>query len=255
MIRAEPAKGMVLADLACVRLVEKPVAVLVLCPGYNQNAKNMVEQAVWQDFAKSHRLALAGLSFSSPESLLVDKEGYYVARKGSGDCLIQAIEQGFKVKNLPIFLYGFSGGAHFAGAFAEWKPERVRGWCAYSAAWWDKPEVKDDKNLPPGVIGCGQLDRYRLGASLLYFKQGRSLGRPWLWMELKGEDHSWSEQMNSFVREYFSLILNSSKKQPVFVDLESEEIASVPLLPGHESLYGWLPDSRLFESWKKIHQP
>lgn len=255
VVRVKPSKGMDRADLACVRMVPRPVAVLVLCPGYNQNAGGMVEQEVWRDYARKNHFGLAGLSFSSPENLLAEKEGYYAVEKGSGDCLVRAIEQGFGEKNLPVFLYGFSGGAHFAGNFAEWKPEQVRGWCAYSAAWWDKPAAKDGKPLPPGIIGCGQLDRYRFGASLLFFKQGRALGRPWLWVELKGEDHAWPRQLDAFVRDYFSAILNSSKDAGIYVDLDTKEETAPPLPPGQGSLYGWLPDPALAGPWRKVHQP
>lgn len=255
VISLKPSKGMDRADLVCVRLVPKPLAVLVLCPGYNQSARGMVEQEIWQEYARKNHLGLAGLSFSLPENLLADKEGYYLVEDGSGDCLVRGIEQGFKEKNLPIFLYGFSGGAHFAGNFAEWKPERVKGWCAYSAAWWERPVAKDGQRIPPGIIGCGQLDRYRFSASLLFFKQGRALDRPWLWVELKGENHAWPKQLDAFVRDYFSAILSDPKKEGVYMDLDTKETVQPPLPTGQETLYGWLPDSALVESWRRVHCP
>lgn len=113
-----------MAELYSWKPVPQPRAVLVLAPGYNGNAEYLIRQPAWQDFAKPNQLGLVGLSFASDEELFRSGRGYYYASQGSGDLLLEGLRKVFG-KDLPVLLYGFSGGAHFTSRFTEWKPERV----------------------------------------------------------------------------------------------------------------------------------
>ncbi|MDD4017067.1 MAG: hypothetical protein PHV28_03895 [Kiritimatiellae bacterium] len=156
-------------------------------------------------------------------------------------------------KQLSLLLYGFSGGAHFAARFAEWKPERVAAWCAYSAGWWDEPKTSD--NMPPGIVACGEADG-RLGASLSYFKQGRAAGKPWLWIGVPGNGHSPDGRVEAFVRDYFSAVLDGMAtggvKTGLWVDVETKTKASEEVLRFHPTGIGWLPDAGLFSAWQSL---
>jgi hypothetical protein len=153
-----------------------------------------------------------------------------------------------------LLLYGFSGGAHFTSGFAESKPERVLGWCAYSAEWWDKPIPT--KIAPPGLVICGNEDE-RLGASLIYFKQGRALGKPWLWVGVPGNDHAVSLQAEDFIRRYFAALLNPDDKKGIgqWVDIDFKTVAEEETLNHQPSLTGWLPQTSLLGHWQALHQP
>lgn len=242
------------ADIYVWNGVKNPKAVLVLSPGCNGNGEGMIQQKDWQEFAKKHRLGLMGLSFASDESLLNNGRGYYFVSQGSGKILLQGIKETFK-KDLPIILFGFSGGAHFTSRFAEWKPERVLSWCAYSAAYWDEPK-KTEVN-PPGLVICGDQDG-RYGASLIYFKQGRALGKPWLWISVPGTGHSINGNVEKFVRDYFTVIIETEGKlnasqEGVWVDIDRETEVDVNQEP--LSVTAWLPGGNLFEEWSNVHQP
>ena len=106
--------------------------------------------------------------------------------------------------DLPVYLYGFSGGAHFARSFAAWRPERVAGFCAYSFAWWQPPP---EELRSPAVIVCGQADGTRYGASQAYFQAGRKQGKPWTWVSLEGLGHEPSGELDEFVRGYFAAVM------------------------------------------------
>ncbi|MDR1191169.1 MAG: hypothetical protein LBK60_05810 [Verrucomicrobiales bacterium] len=174
-ISVPPPVNLERADLYAWRTDYQPVAVLVLCPGFNGNGKDLLHDEQWRKFAKEHRLGLAGLSFASNPELFRLGRGYYYAGQGSGDALLACVKKAYG-KNLPLLLYGFSGGAHFTARFAEWQPARVTAWCAYSAAWWDEPIA--DNHAAPGMVACGADDE-RYQASLEYFQGGRRLGNRW----------------------------------------------------------------------------
>jgi len=244
-----PAPGMTRADLVVVAH-PNPVAVLVLAPGANGDGGALVADAGWRKFAEAKRLTLIGLSFASETDTIHGGTGYYYAAKGSGKLLLDALDR-LAGKPLPVLLYGFSGGAHFTARFAEWKPERVTAWCAYSAGWWDEPQPS--AIMPSGMVVCGEEDG-RLGASLTYFKQGRALGRPWLWVGIPKSGHVQESRVVSFARDYFAVILGEVPHEPQggWVDIEEKTVAGEDLSRYHPTSIGWLPDMRLFPKWKEL---
>ncbi|MGB8355662.1 MAG: hypothetical protein WCD79_17315 [Chthoniobacteraceae bacterium] len=252
-----PASNMTRAELHYVTIVPNPKAVLVLCPGANGSGEELIRESAWQDFAKQNNLGLMGLSFASPENTLHDGTGYYYASKGSGAKLLDGIQKIYH-KDLPVLLYGFSGGAHFTSSFEEWMPQRVIAWCADSAAWWDVP-AKSNSN-PPGIVVCGDRDQ-RYGASLLYFEQGRRAGKPWLWISIPGIGHAGSTKLDDFVRGYFVAILGADIKDlqegsaPEMVDIDRKTVVETSGLQPPVSVTGWLPSGKLFNLWCAIHEP
>lgn len=241
------------ADIYVLKLTKQPVGLLILCPQCNGNGKDWIENSIWQKFAQDHSLDLIGLSFASEVSLLQSGHGYYYARQGSGQLLLDGIRRVYH-QDLPILLYGFSGGAHFASGFVEWKPERVMTWCAYSAGWWTQPVSND--SCPPGLVACGENDP-RLGASLNYFKQGRALRNPWLWLCVPKTGHSIYPPAEDFIRDYFSAILENhgSVTSGEWVDINQKSKTDQELVDSEPSITGWFPDPKLIQQWKEIHSP
>lgn len=205
-ISLEPVPHMTRAELVFLKTRWEPSAVLVLSPGYNGDGGNFVRDREWREFAERHRLGVVGLSFASEEPDLHNGRGYYYAKNGSGELLFEGIRRIYG-RDLPLLLYGFSGGAHFTARLAEWRPERVIAWCAYSAGWWDEPQPME--NPPPGIVACGQNDD-RMQPSFEYYRKGRELGRPWLWVGIGNGWHEMSPELESFVRDCFSAILQRS---------------------------------------------
>jgi hypothetical protein len=241
------------ANLYVSKLTPHPSAVLVLSPGFNGNGKEWIENPVWCTFAVKHNLALAGLSFASDGEELRQGKGYYYASQGSGQLLLDGLRREVG-SDLPLLLYGFSGGAHFTSGFAEWNPKRVMGWCAYSAEWWEPPSTNESS--PAGLVICGNEDE-RLGASLLFFEQGRALGKPWLWITVAHDGHAVSPKAEDFVRDYFASILKSKGHEADgrWVDLDFKTAASHETVTQQPTLTGWLPDSQLLAEWAMVHQP
>lgn len=247
-----PIPGMTRAEWVVVMHAD-PVAVMVLAPGCNGDGETMVKDIGWLSFAQKQRLILVGLSFASDIRALHDGTGYYYAAKGSGTLLLNALDR-LTHKPLPILMYGFSGGAHVTARFAEWKPERVAAWCAYSAGWWDDP-LPSARMMPLGMIACGE-DDMRLGASLFYFKKGRAVGRPWLWAGIPGDGHVENGRFRAFARAYFAAVLEKmqapDRPRGVWVDIEEKTLAEDGLSISQPSVTGWLPDMKLFPAWKAL---
>jgi hypothetical protein len=238
------------ADLYSIPTVPNPRAALVLCPGMNGNGRGLLTPA-WVDFARQHRLGLVALSFASSDEDLGNARGYYHPDRGAGKVLLDGI-RGIYGHDLPVLLYGMSGGAHFTAGFMEWKPDRVISWCAYTAGWWNQPQPS--KFNPPGIVACGDED-FRYGASLGYFLQGRAIGKPWTWVSLEKTGHQPSAILDDFVRNYFAAILERKATSPIWRDVDLKSPINDANVTSRPTLACWLPNPDVALSWVKVHQP
>lgn len=149
----------------CLSLDSRIKGVIVLAPGANEDWNPALCDFEWKRFAALHNMFLVGVSFASSVRDLKAGRGYYRPEDGSGNVLLDGLRS-FGCEGVPLFLYGFSGGAHFVANFVRWRPDVVWGWCAYSAAWWDVPLMQ--RVSPPGIIACG-ADDFRVSASRSFF--------------------------------------------------------------------------------------
>ena len=223
--------------------------VLVLVPGCNGDGRIFLDDKGWVRFAEKNRFALVGVTFSSPLQFLKERKGYYDASRGSGRILLSLLDKaGFA--DCPLLMFGFSGGAHFVSSFVEEYPERVHAWCAHSAAWWGTIRG-NAANMPPGIIACGAEDT-RLGASLSFFKEGRSVGRRLSWVEIPGSGHERNEPFEDFTREFFNeIIASEGRGKPVWVDVGCGEVVDKKSVCA-ESNRSWLPSLRVYKNWKQL---
>ncbi|PTX98233.1 hypothetical protein DB345_05200 [Spartobacteria bacterium LR76] len=248
-VKVRPNEDMTRADINFASTVQNPRAVLVLCPGFNGDGMGMIKDETWQSFAMQHDLGLVSLSFASDPEVLKEKKGYPFAEKGSGTLLLNAIREHYKM-DLPLLIYGFSSGAMFSELLANWMPNRVLGWAAHGCGF-AGPHVA---NGVPGLVSCGERD-IRYGDAMMYFKNGRAVGKPLLWLGLANLDHATSKAQESLVREFFSAVLEGKVANGEWVDIDrklpisEEEANSIP------SLSGWLPDRQLLARWKEVHTP
>lgn len=261
---------LLLLALACVRASAEDVydwqaapvrgdevGVLVLCPGMNSNGVYFLSEEPWVDFADKNKLGLISVNFSSDPDLMygAERRGYYWPEQGSGDALLSAIKETYG-KDLPIVIYGFSGGAQFTSRFVEWVPERISVWAAYSAQFWGDP-VPFDRS-PPGVVACGELDGARWFPSFSYFYKGRELGKPWTWVSIPETGHHRKGPFEAFVRSYFTEILSAdaASETESFVDIDTEDLQEVDIADASQRQSGllvWLPSTKILNEWKSIH--
>jgi hypothetical protein len=247
-----PPRGMSRADFYWAKTVARPQGVLVLCPGCNDSGEEMIKEKVWQDFARRNDLGLVGISYASKMQVLAEWHGYHIASEGSGQVLVEAVHRIYG-RDLPLYLYGVSSGALFICQFVNWRPERVAGWCAYAAG--EGGVQTKLPSCPPGIIACGEYDAGRYGAMLSYFKEGRAMGKQWLWVSLPKTDHTISPPLEEFVRSYFAALLSRRNDESCWVDVDSKEPASPSDVERIPSITAWLPQRRLLPEWQHIHEP
>lgn len=229
-------------------------AILVLCPGANGNGLDLLSEKMWQDFASSNRLGLVALSFASETSLLKAHEGYYYPRSsGSGELLVEGLRSIYD-RDLPIILYGFSGGAHFTMRFTEEYPARVEVWCAYAFGWWDEPSA-DEKSFPPGVLACGAEDYQRHTQVFQFFLAGRSRDRHLTWISLGDQGHSRSKELEQFARVYFESVLHGNPLVGEWYDSQTKALLRDGLSPTNFNLATWLPSVAAADLWLELHAP
>lgn len=242
-------KDLTRANLLYFSYEFNPEGILILASGYNSDGTIIMEKE-WIDFAQENKLILVGLSFASNVGDLQNGKGYYYVSKGSGKLLLDGLKQIYS-EAIPIYLYGFSGGAHFVARFAEWAPDRVAGFCAYSAGWWDNPKLL--KNAPAGIIACGENDE-RLGASMSYFLHGRKLNRKWVWVKIPSVGHAHSLELDDFVRSFFKYILEKKPTQnDYWVDISNGEIISKNRSGFKTALTSYLPCKKFLKAWKEFN--
>jgi pimeloyl-ACP methyl ester carboxylesterase len=97
--------------------------------------------------------------------------------------------------------FGFSAGAHFSHRFALWKPERVKAFVAYSAAWWSEPTPS--LKTVPALILCGEADE-RYPATFDFFRKGHALGCPWIWRSYAQTAHTLTPAVRSMAEAFLA---------------------------------------------------
>jgi pimeloyl-ACP methyl ester carboxylesterase len=253
-----PAAGMTRADLKYLAPPKKCAGVLVLCPGYNGDGEFLLRQKEWQDFAKQRGLALVALSFASEQRELSPQvgRGYYYVERGSGKLLLEGLRK-IIGRDVPICIFGVSGGGHFAHRFVYQFPERVRVWAVYSIGWYaEAPPLACAK--PPGVFLCG-MDDERLGATRDAFLSARRANWQMCWLGVPNNGHSIDAGAADFARVYFSEVL----KKPVnnaglwrFVNGQESTQGNAAGLEGR-GLEGfwvklWFPSDSALAAWQRF---
>ena len=249
-----PAQGDIVAaalDCASHAPFKSAKGIVVLAPGCNGDGSAFLNEDAWTGYARENGFILVACSFRSPSEVLRTGGGYYRTASEFGGQVAAALKK-LGAGRLPVFLYGFSGGAHFAANFAESHPQLVRGWCAASFDEKGRTSFADDRQKvrrPSGIVACGANDR-RLGICREYYSRGRSAGRQWTWLEAKDLDHARSPEIESFARSYF-LALLKRKTPGVWLDIGSGEDVAHSNASMRE-MQTWLPDAETAALWRSL---
>ena len=177
--------------------------VLMIVPGFNGDGEKFIQSNGWQVFADCRNVILISPTFITDLEEIHSQRGYYYPALWSGKATmgaLQQIELKYKVKIGKIYLFGFSAGAHFVHRFANWQPQKVAAFVAYSAGWWDAP-VEELPNTP-ALIMCGEEDE-RYEPTLTFYQKGRELGCPWVWRSYPHTGHEITPQVVSMVQTFF----------------------------------------------------
>ena len=164
--------------------------------------------------------------------------------------MLEQVKRETGVHTDKILIFGFSAGVHFAHRFALWKPERVKAFVAYSAAWWSEPtEALRDV---PALIVCGEADAPRFEPTKEFFERGHEMGLPWLWRSYAGVGHTLTPRIRDLAEAFLAAQLKDEPVLPLYGDTQTyrvvEEAERESILPEVRVV---LPSREFAEIWEK----
>ncbi|MCE0499225.1 MAG: dienelactone hydrolase family protein [Methylacidiphilales bacterium] len=223
--------------------------VLLLIPGYNGSGPRMFTPQ-WRDFADKYRLVLLAPTFTTNMEELKNHQGYYYPDQWSGDATEDALAELGRRENVStdkILIFGFSAGAHFAHGFALWKPDQVKAFVAYSAAWWDDPT--EQLASVPALIMCGEADP-RYDATWQFMDKGQALNLPWVWRSYEGTGHEMTAAVQRMAEAFLGHYASGEPDSPYYGDIQSYRYVTpdkMESIPPQERIR--LPSKAIAEQW------
>lgn len=135
-------------------------SILVLVPGSQGDGTSMVKHKVFQKFAVDNDVALVGCNLQDKVSSPV--EGYIRAGEESGPALLKALDifsgSHPQLKDLKLFLWGFSAGGEFNYEFNQWRPEKVAAFIVNKGGIYYTGMCSDAARKTPGLFFYGKRD-------------------------------------------------------------------------------------------------
>lgn len=170
--------------------------VIVLVPGSNGDGRPMADDAVWQDFATRHALALVGCRFTDKPHEQGFLEDYANVSHGSGQALLDTLAVfAAKAKHpelatAPLFLWGMSAGGQFNYEFVAWKPERVAAFVVNKGGIYYTALTSRASRQVPGILFTGGKDLESRRSTITgLFAVNRRAGALWAIAEEPGAAH------------------------------------------------------------------
>jgi len=240
--------------------------ILVLLQGFNTNAFGLTEDSEWRQFAINENLALVGVNFRTETS-----EYYYDAFQGSGNALIESIQQIAEKNNLnymnelPFLLRGFSAGGVFSFYFSKFKPERVIAFSNLRGG-----VIIDSNNSNqkiPGLMLIGEHES--TGQTILkrLLESEREKGALWSLAVEPNADHFFSlTSSDNLTKAFFSEVLSKriqensneliqlNEAQGWLGNQDSKEIYSFQSYPYSKSSASWLVNEQFAILWKNFQE-
>jgi pimeloyl-ACP methyl ester carboxylesterase len=241
-------------------------AVVVLMPGSNGDARAMVEDAVWQAFAKKHGLALVGCHITDKPHDQNFIEEYANVSQGSGDALLTALgafaarTNHPELGSAPLLLWGMSAGGQFNYEFAAWKPERVLAFVVNKGGIYYTALVPRASREVPGILFIGGKDLdSRIQTITGLFALNRRAGALWALAEEPGAAHIVGRSRDLaliFFEDILSLRLSENgalkplaENTGFLGDPKSKSFRPMSEGPVPNYPTAWLPTVRVARAW------
>jgi len=239
--------------------------ILVLVPGSNGDGRGDVDDAAWQDFAKSNHFALLGCRFTDKQHDNMDIEEYIDVKRGSGDAFLKAItmlankSHHAELTNAPLLLWGFSAGGEFDYEFACWKPERVIAFVVNKGGVYYSALAPTATRATPGLLFTGEKDlETRTNIIKGIFDMNRRFGAVWAYGNEPGMKHEIGKS-KQLAMQFFNTIIrmrmDAKGGRLLPVDAPSGYYGDVktlqynPVAGNKGYLMSWLPDKAFADSW------
>jgi len=236
-----------------------PPPVLVAIPTFNGSGEEVIARNGWGDFAMKHGMVILSPTFTVTPQELRQGRGYYYPDQWSGAVLERALGELSEREKIPVgkvLMFGHSAGAHFVHRFAIWKPERVKAFVAYSAAWWSEPS--EAMTHVPALIMCGEDDP-RYEPTLQFMEEALTLGLPWIWRSYRGTGHEMTPAVQRMAEAFLAYYAGNEsggggegKREAFYGDIQTFQY--VPVSEGDkipEAVRVVLPSRKVAETWAR----
>jgi hypothetical protein len=242
--------------------------VIVMVPGLRGDNRGQVNDPAWQALARKFRLALVACCLQGPGS-------YYEANHGTGDALLQALDQFGQqahrpeLSTNPLLLYGESAGGQFDYDFVLWKPDRVMAFIVNKGGYYNGDEPERPMCSIPALFFLGLKDTpLRIDSITHVWSEGRGKGALWALTPQPNSGHEFS-RTGAMARTFFDSVLqmrlpndatvtDASQMKPVADgqgwtgDLATHAIAANPADADSDRKAAWLPDQVTAAAWKNF---
>jgi hypothetical protein len=243
-------------------------AAVILVPGSNGDGRPQAEDAGWQAFATTQRLALIGCRFTDKPHDQNFIEEYVNVSHGSGQALETALRSlgdrsGHReLASVPLLLWGMSAGGEFNYEFVAWKPERVAAFVVNKGGIYYSALLPQASRNVPGVLFVGGKDlESRISTITGLFAVNRRAGALWALAEEPGAAHIVGRSMELakiFFEDVMSARLGTSPMKTLsekegFIGDPREKAfhpAGTAPLPNYST--AWLPTARVARAWQAM---
>ena len=171
-------------------------AIAVLVPGSNGDGRSQVDDPIWKDFARKHKLALVGVRLTDKPHDQSFIEEYVNVSKGSGQAFLDAMatfaqkSKHPELATAPFLLWGMSAGGEFNYEFTAWKPERVVAFVVNKGNIYYTALASKAARQTPGMLFVGGKDlEFRTNTITGLFAVNRRGGALWALAEEPSAGH------------------------------------------------------------------
>jgi dienelactone hydrolase len=171
-------------------------AIAVLVPGSNGDGRGQVDDPVWQEFARKHKLALVGVRLTDKQHDQSFIEEYVNVSKGSGQAFLDTLatfaqkSKHPELATAPMLLWGMSAGGEFNYEFTAWKPERVVAFVVNKGNIYYTALASKAARQVPGILFVGGKDlEFRTNTITGLFAVNRRGGALWALAEEPSAGH------------------------------------------------------------------
>jgi dienelactone hydrolase len=244
--------------------VQQVRGVFVLVPWYQRDGLNQVDEPRWQQLATKWNFGLLGCTLRGKE------EAYYLADKGTGRALLEALAKLAvqakhpELKDAPIALWGHSAGGQFSYNFTAWAPERVIAFVATKGGYYHAATDARSRSVP-ALFFIGEKDEnVRVQSITEVFQTNRRQGAVWCLAVEPNEGHGIGKTLDLALAFFDAVVplrlpangshtasLRSVDQIPAWLgNLSSYEIASAASYSQPVNEAAWLPDEVMAQKWK-----
>ena len=233
--------------------------VVVLVPGSNGDGRSMADDAFWQSFATTQKVALLGCRFTDKPHDQSFIEDYVNVSKGSGQALLDVLGKFAARTNHPevasakLFMWGMSAGGQFNYEFTAWQPDRVAAFIVNKGGIYYSALVSKAARAVPGMLFVGGTDlQSRIDTIAGLFAVNRRGGAVWSLVVEPGLGHvvGHSRDLGAL---FFEDVLTTAAPGAGFVgDLKTYAIQPAPNPGTPNTPNAWLRSERLANAWQAV---